>query len=101
MQIPIVVLYFLFSNFCKYWFVCKFVRNQNDNLSISYNTNDAQDYNVGTAGGAEYEESSKAINAAYALGGASARVVWSKADNVGGVLDVKDENLELSLALAF
>ena len=75
--------------------------NVNDNLSISYNTNDAQDYNIGTAGGAEYEESSTSVNAAYALGGASARVVWSKADNVGGVLDVKDENLELSLALAF
>jgi outer membrane protein OmpU len=75
--------------------------NVNDSLSVSYNTNDAQKYNIGTAGGAENVEKSRSVNAAYALGGASARLVWSKADNVGGVLDVKDENLELSLALAF
>ena len=75
--------------------------NVNDSLSISYAVNNAQDYNVGTAGGKEYEEKNQGIMAAYSIGGASVRVALNSADDVGGVVDKNADNLELSLALAF
>ena len=75
--------------------------NVNDDLSISYSVNNAQDYNVGTVGGAEFEETNKGIMAAYSIGGASARLALNSADNIGGVSAVSAENMELSLALAF
>ena len=75
--------------------------NVNDSLSISYAVNNAQDYNVGTAGGLEYEEQNKGVMAAYSIGGASARLALNSADNVGGVSAVTAKNMEISLALAF
>ena len=75
--------------------------NVNDSLSISYAVNNAQDYNVGTAGGLEYEEQNKGVMAAYSIGGASARLALNSADNVGGKSAVTAKNMEISLALAF
>ena len=75
--------------------------NVNDAMSVSYSVNNAQDYNIGTAGGKEYEESNTGIMAAYSIGGASARLSLNSATDVGGVANVDNKNMEISLNLAF
>ena len=46
-------------------------------------------------------EESTGISAAYSMGSASVRFSYNEADNVGGVAGAKDDNTEISLALAF
>ena len=70
--------------------------NVNESLSISWGTNKAnektQEHTV---------EASTGVMAAYSMGAASLKIAQNTTKNVGGVVDVKDENMEISLALAF
>ena len=72
--------------------------NVNENLSLSYSINDNEKTN---ASAAHVTEESKGYQAAYSMGSASVRLAMNEADNVGGSAGVKNENTELSLALAF
>jgi outer membrane protein OmpU len=72
--------------------------NVNDNLSLSYNV---ADMTVDNPSSVDVTEESTGISAAYSMGSASVRFSYNEADNVGGVTGVKDDNTELSLALAF
>ena len=72
--------------------------NVNENFSVSYSINDNEKTN---ASAAHVTEESKGYQAAYSMGSASVRLALNEADNVGGVSGVKNENTELSLALAF
>ena len=74
--------------------------NVNENLSLSYNIADMTVDKTGAAA-VDVTEESTGISAAYAMGSASVRFSYNEADNVGGVAGVKDDNTELSLALAF
>ena len=73
--------------------------NVNENFSVSYNIADMEVDR--TAGGVNTTEESTGISAAYSMGSASVRFSYNEADNVGGVAGAKDDNTELSLALAF
>ena len=70
--------------------------NVNENLSLSWGQNKA---NSKTA--AMTVEESTGVMAAYSMGSASIKLASNSTDNVGGVVDVKDDNMEISLALAF
>ncbi|MDB9710941.1 porin [Candidatus Pelagibacter ubique] len=73
--------------------------NVNENFSVSYNIADMEVDR--TAGGVNTTEESTGISAAYSMGSASVRFSYNEADNVGGVAGQKDDNTEISLALAF
>ena len=73
--------------------------NVNEDFSVSYNIADMEVDR--TAGGVNTTEESTGISAAYSMGSASVRFSYNEADNVGGVTGAKDDNTELSLALAF
>jgi outer membrane protein OmpU len=74
--------------------------NVNENFSVSYNVADMEVDNVGVAA-VNVTEESTGISAAYSMGSASVRFSYNEADNVGGVAGAKDDNTEISLALAF
>jgi len=74
--------------------------NVNENLSVSYNVADMEVDKTGAAA-VNVSEDSQGISAAYSMGSASVRLAYNEADNVGGVSGAKDDNTELSLALAF
>ena len=74
--------------------------NVNENFSVSYNVADMEADKTG-AGAVDVTEESTGISAAYSMGSASVRFSYNEADNVGGVAGVKDDNTEISLALAF
>ena len=73
--------------------------NVNEDFSLSYNIADMEVDR--TAGGVNTTEESTGISAAYSMGSASVRFSYNEADNVGGVAGAKDDNTEISLALAF
>ena len=72
--------------------------NVNENFSVSYNVADME---VDNPSSTNVTEESTGISAAYSMGSASVRFTYNEADNVGGVAGIKDDNTELSLALAF
>mgnify|MGYP006104905761 FL=1 len=72
--------------------------NVNENFSVSYNI---ADMTVDNPSAVNVTEESTGVSAAYAMGSASVRFSYNEADNVGGVAGAKDDNTELSLALAF
>ena len=72
--------------------------NVNENFSLSYNV---ADMTVDNPSATDVTEESTGISAAYSMGSASVRFSYNEADNVGGITGVKDDNTELSLALAF
>ena len=72
--------------------------NVNENFSVSYNIADMTSDNPSAV---NVTEESTGISAAYAMGSASVRFSYNEADNVGGVAGQKDDNTEISLALAF
>ena len=72
--------------------------NVNENFSVSYNVADME---VDNPSSTNVTEESTGISAAYSMGSASVRFSYNEADNVGGVAGVKDDNTEISLALAF
>ena len=74
--------------------------NVNENFSVSYNVADMEADKAGVAQ-VDVTEESTGISAAYSMGSASVRFSYNEADNVGGVAGVKDDNTEISLALAF
>tara|TARA_B110000971_G_scaffold120534_1_gene123413 strand:+ start:447 stop:1436 length:990 start_codon:yes stop_codon:yes gene_type:complete len=74
--------------------------NVNESLSLSYNVADMDVDKTGVAA-VNVTEESTGISAAYSMGSASVRLSYNEADNVGGISGVKDDNTELSLALAF
>jgi outer membrane protein OmpU len=72
--------------------------NVNDNLSVSYGISD---HTADNPSAADVTEETTGIMAAFTVGGASIRMAFNEADNVGGVADLEDENMEISLALSF
>ena len=74
--------------------------NVNENFSVSYNVADMEADKAGVAQ-VDVTEESTGISAAYSMGSASVRFSYNEADNVGGVAGAKDDNTEISLALAF
>ena len=72
--------------------------NVNENFQLSYNIADMK---LITLLAVDVTEESTGISAAYSMGSASVRLSHNEADNVGGVTGVKDDNTEISLALAF
>ena len=79
--------------------------NVNDALTISYAQQDLEYDKVQgilTAPTAvDQTETSRAFNAAYTMGAATVRGTVSKATDVGGVVGIKDEHMEISLVLSF
>ena len=76
--------------------------NINENFSVSYSVADMTvDKIAAGAAAVDVTEESTGISAAYTMGSASVRMSYNEADNVGGVAGVKDDNTEISLALAF
>jgi len=74
--------------------------NVNENMSVSYNVNNATVDKTG-ASAVDVDEESTGISAAYTMGSASLRVAFNEADGVNGVAADTKESTEISLALAF
>ena len=72
--------------------------NVNENMSISYNVNNAE---VDKPSSTDVDEESTGIMASYTMGSASFRVAFNEADGVNGVAADTKESTEISLALAF
>jgi len=75
----------------------------NENLAVSYGRMD-NDYALGTSTAAvntKVTEKTSGVGASYTLGSAAVRVLASEGKNVGGTEGVKNDNIEISLMLAF
>ena len=72
--------------------------NVNDSLSISYGINDNT---LDVPSGTDVTEESVGYMAAYTMGSASVRLAINETDNVNGVVNQTDENMEISLKLSF
>jgi len=75
----------------------------NENFAVSYGRMD-NDYALGTAAGAsntKVTSKTTGVGASYTLGSAAVRVLASEGKNIGGTKGTKNENVEVSLMLAF
>ena len=74
--------------------------NVNDELSISYATQDTL-YDTPATTTDNVTESADAINASYTMGAMTLRGTLGEVDNQTGVKNVTDEHMEISMLLAF
>ena len=72
--------------------------NVNDNMSVSFATQDVEFDKVGSA---NVTETIDAINASYTMGAASVRATVSEASDDAGTAGSDDEHMEISLVLSF
>ena len=74
--------------------------NVNDELSLSYATQDKL-YDTPATTTDNVTETSDAVNASYTMGAMTLRGTLGESDNTGGVKEVTDEHMEISMLLAF
>ena len=75
----------------------------NENFAVSYGRMD-NDFALGTNGATtntKVTEKTTGVGASYTLGSAAVRVLASEGKNIGGTDGIKNDNLEVSLMLAF